>query len=66
MEDALSLYDIIDTGKCFKCEERLDETVLNIECKKCTRWFHQKCTDMDWNEMSDIEVEDFPFECSYC
>lgn len=59
--------DEIETNSdtCYKCGNSEDGSGW-IGCQRCFKFFHRKCTDIDFDELTEDEIEGFPFECLYC
>lgn len=58
----------INSKKCYKCEAAYDdkEPLTWIACSSCPRLFHRRCTDIDFDQMTEDDVENFLFECLFC
>jgi len=55
----------IDPNKCYKCDGT-DNASGWIGCQRCFRFYHRRCTDVDFSELTEEEIEGFPFEFLYC
>ena len=68
--DDSSDSELVDEDKniCFACHgsECWDDNSMWIGCSSCSRWFHKACISVEVEDMTQEELAEYNFKCTYC